>query len=178
MVSSCLRRALPVHAQTEVGSEERPRCSALCSNSPALETWRPVFLLLPLADGLSGGHAAAVCTEERKRGQVGGETQRNVLSLTCLDEVSLLTGCCRNSPALWSRTGGHGWRHTQVTLMAYSVDRVRHTQTHTHTIIEVCVDANVFVCVCVQVLLKADRRTGQRGEIAIDDVTLRQGACL
>uniref|UniRef100_A0A3Q1JH84 Nephronectin a n=1 Tax=Anabas testudineus TaxID=64144 RepID=A0A3Q1JH84_ANATE len=51
------------------------------------------------------------------------------------------------SPALWSRTGGHGWRHTQVTLT-------------THT-----------------VLLKAERRRGRRGLIAVDDVTLRQGAC-
>ncbi|KAF7650150.1 hypothetical protein LDENG_00130450 [Lucifuga dentata] len=56
----------------------------------------------------------------------------------------------RYSPALWSRTGGHGWRQTQVTLTTHSVDRV---------------------------LLKAERRNGQRGQIAVDDVTLRQGAC-
>ncbi|KAM7376846.1 hypothetical protein PAMA_013557 [Pampus argenteus] len=56
----------------------------------------------------------------------------------------------RYSSALWSRTGGHGWRHTQVTLTTHSLDRV---------------------------LLKAERRKGQRGRIAVDDVTLRQGAC-
>ncbi|XP_076580474.1 nephronectin-like [Chaetodon auriga] len=56
----------------------------------------------------------------------------------------------RYSPALWSRTGGHGWRHTQVTLMTHFVDKV---------------------------LLKAERRKGQRGQIAVDDVTLRQGPC-
>ncbi|XP_026225083.1 nephronectin [Anabas testudineus] len=56
----------------------------------------------------------------------------------------------RYSPALWSRTGGHGWRHTQVTLTTHTVDRV---------------------------LLKAERRRGRRGLIAVDDVTLRQGAC-
>uniref|UniRef100_A0A672ZB19 Nephronectin a n=2 Tax=Sphaeramia orbicularis TaxID=375764 RepID=A0A672ZB19_9TELE len=56
----------------------------------------------------------------------------------------------RYGPALWTRTGGHGWRHTQVTLTAYSVDKV---------------------------LLKAERRRGQRGQIALDDVTLRRGAC-
>lgn len=107
--------------------------------------------------------------------------------LVTLDEVSLLTGCCRNSPALWSRTGGHGWRHTQVTLMAYSVDRVRHTHTPTiqsqrcvsvSMLMYVCVRVCFCVRVCVQVLLKAYRRMGQRGQISIDDVTLRQGACL
>ncbi|XP_056224869.1 nephronectin-like isoform X2 [Seriola aureovittata] len=56
----------------------------------------------------------------------------------------------RYSPALWSRTGGHGWRHTQVTLTTHSLDRV---------------------------VLKAERRQGRRGQIAVDDVTLRQGAC-
>ncbi|XP_074479478.1 nephronectin-like [Sebastes fasciatus] len=56
----------------------------------------------------------------------------------------------RYSSALWSRTGGHGWRHTQVTLTTRSVDKV---------------------------LLKAERRKGRRGLIAVDDVTLRQGAC-
>ncbi|XP_047192200.1 nephronectin-like [Scophthalmus maximus] len=56
----------------------------------------------------------------------------------------------RYSPALWSRTGGHGWRQTQVTLTTTHLDRV---------------------------LLKAERRRGQRGQIAVDDVTLRQGAC-
>ncbi|KAM3842472.1 nephronectin-like [Diretmus argenteus] len=56
----------------------------------------------------------------------------------------------RYSPALWSRTGGHGWRCTQVTLTRHSLERV---------------------------LLKAERRKGQRGEIAVDDITLRRGAC-
>ncbi|XP_011485445.2 nephronectin isoform X2 [Oryzias latipes] len=56
----------------------------------------------------------------------------------------------RYGPALWSRTGGHGWRRTQVTLTMRSVDRV---------------------------LMKAERRKGRRGQMAIDDVTLSQGAC-
>ncbi|XP_074518290.1 nephronectin-like [Halichoeres trimaculatus] len=56
----------------------------------------------------------------------------------------------RYDPALWSRTGGHGWRHTQVSLTMHGVDKV---------------------------LLKADRRRGQRGQMAVDDVTLRRGAC-
>ncbi|KAM8748169.1 nephronectin [Acanthopagrus schlegelii] len=56
----------------------------------------------------------------------------------------------RYGSALWSRTGGHGWRQTQVTLMTHTVDKV---------------------------LLKAERRKGRRGQIAVDDVTLRRGAC-
>ncbi|XP_033984148.1 nephronectin-like isoform X2 [Trematomus bernacchii] len=56
----------------------------------------------------------------------------------------------RFSSALWTRTGGHGWRHTQVTLTTHSLDKV---------------------------LLKAERRKGRRGQIAVDDVTLRRGAC-
>ncbi|XP_013889943.1 nephronectin [Austrofundulus limnaeus] len=56
----------------------------------------------------------------------------------------------RFGSALWGRTGGHGWRQTQVTLAAQSVDRV---------------------------LLKAERRRGTGGQVAVDDVTLRRGAC-
>ncbi|KAM9424696.1 nephronectin-like isoform 2-T2 [Pholidichthys leucotaenia] len=56
----------------------------------------------------------------------------------------------RYGSAHWSRTGGHGWRSTQVTVATQAVDRV---------------------------LLKAERRIGQRGRIAIDDVTVRRGAC-
>uniref|UniRef100_A0A8C5DTR3 Nephronectin-like n=1 Tax=Gouania willdenowi TaxID=441366 RepID=A0A8C5DTR3_GOUWI len=53
----------------------------------------------------------------------------------------------RYGSALWSRTGGYGWRNTQVTMTTNSLDRVRHlttpsnptlrlqqhTHTHTHT---------------------------------------------
>ncbi|KAM6909402.1 nephronectin-like [Xenentodon cancila] len=56
----------------------------------------------------------------------------------------------RYGSALWSRTGGHGWRHMQLTLTSHSVDRV---------------------------LLKAERRRGHGGQIAVADVILRQGAC-
>ncbi|XP_028298243.1 nephronectin-like isoform X2 [Gouania willdenowi] len=56
----------------------------------------------------------------------------------------------RYGSALWSRTGGYGWRNTQVTMTTNSLDRV---------------------------LLKAERRTGGRGQVAVDDITLKQGAC-
>ncbi|XP_072314983.1 nephronectin-like [Eucyclogobius newberryi] len=56
----------------------------------------------------------------------------------------------RYGSAVWSRTGGHGWRQTQVTLDKNSVDRI---------------------------LLKAERRRGHRGQIAVDDLRLRRGPC-
>lgn len=36
----------------------------------------------------------------------------------------LLIGSSRYGAAVWSRTGRHGWRQTQVTLEAHSVDKV------------------------------------------------------
>lgn len=56
----------------------------------------------------------------------------------------------RYGPAVWSRTGGHGWRQTRVTLDQDSTDRI---------------------------LLKAERRRSHRGQIAIDNLKLRPGAC-
>ncbi|KAJ0006127.1 hypothetical protein NQD34_013400 [Periophthalmus magnuspinnatus] len=56
----------------------------------------------------------------------------------------------RYGSAVWSRTRGHGWRQTQVTLDKNSVDRI---------------------------LLKAERRSGFRGQIAVDDLKLRRGPC-
>ncbi|KAK0151811.1 Nephronectin [Merluccius polli] len=55
----------------------------------------------------------------------------------------------RYSPALWSRAGGHGWKNTLVSLE-------RDTE---------------------RVLLRAERRRGQRGQIAIDDILLKRGPC-
>ncbi|XP_023683434.2 nephronectin-like [Paramormyrops kingsleyae] len=51
---------------------------------------------------------------------------------------------------LWSRTGGQGWRSTQVTLWGGGFESVT---------------------------LKGERRRGQSGEIAIDDISLRTGPC-
>ncbi|XP_030609697.1 nephronectin-like [Archocentrus centrarchus] len=90
-------------------------------------SWSHGDLCLSFSHWLTGHHVGVLQLFVRKRGR---------------DQ--------RYGPALWSRTGGHGWRHTEVTLMTHSLDRV---------------------------LLKAERRTGRRGQIAIDDVTLRQGAC-
>ncbi|CAB1423382.1 unnamed protein product [Pleuronectes platessa] len=92
-----------------------------------LPSWSHGDLCFSFSHWLTGHHVGVLQLFTRKRGR--GQ---------------------RYSPALWSRTGGHGWRHTQVTLTTHHLDRV---------------------------LLKAERRVGRRGQIAVDDVTLRQGAC-
>uniref|UniRef100_W5L9X0 MAM domain-containing protein n=1 Tax=Astyanax mexicanus TaxID=7994 RepID=W5L9X0_ASTMX len=55
-----------------------------------------------------------------------------------------------HSPAIWNRTGGHGWRQTQITLWGQGLKSV---------------------------VLKGERRRGRSGEIAVDDFILRRGAC-
>ncbi|XP_022049429.2 nephronectin a isoform X1 [Acanthochromis polyacanthus] len=54
------------------------------------------------------------------------------------------------SPAVWGRTGGNGWRHTQITLWGAGLESV---------------------------ILKGERGRGRSGEMAVDDITLRKGAC-
>ncbi|CAM4674495.1 unnamed protein product [Leuciscus chuanchicus] len=55
-----------------------------------------------------------------------------------------------HSPSVWTTTGGHGWRHTQITLGGRGL---------------------------VDIVLKAERRRGKHGEITVDDISLRRGAC-
>ncbi|XP_057175374.1 nephronectin [Triplophysa rosa] len=55
-----------------------------------------------------------------------------------------------HSPSVWTSTGGHGWRHTQITLWGRGLD---------------------------DIVLKGERRRGKHGEIAVDDLGLRRGAC-
>ncbi|XP_077965201.1 nephronectin a isoform X1 [Gasterosteus aculeatus] len=54
------------------------------------------------------------------------------------------------SPAVWGRTGGNGWRHTQITLWGTGLESV---------------------------ILKGERGRGRIGEMAVDDITLRKGSC-
>lgn len=54
------------------------------------------------------------------------------------------------SPAVWGRTGGSGWRHTQITLWGTGLESV---------------------------ILKGERGRGRSGEMAVDDITLRKGSC-
>ncbi|CAL8286693.1 unnamed protein product [Arctogadus glacialis] len=55
------------------------------------------------------------------------------------------------SPAVWGRTGGSGWRHTQITLWGTGLESV---------------------------ILKGERGRGKSGEMAVDDITLRKGSCV
>ncbi|KPP59688.1 hypothetical protein Z043_122371 [Scleropages formosus] len=56
----------------------------------------------------------------------------------------------QHSPAVWGRTGGHGWRSTQITLWGSGLESV---------------------------ILKGERGRGRSGEMAVDDVSLRTGSC-
>lgn len=70
-VSELLRWTVPVRPRAEGGTEERPRRPIGRPDRAALEPpWRPVLLLLPLADGASGGRDAAVHQEEGTRPEV------------------------------------------------------------------------------------------------------------
>ncbi|XP_073679587.1 nephronectin [Garra rufa] len=55
-----------------------------------------------------------------------------------------------HNPSVWTRTGGHGWRQAHITLEGRGL---------------------------VDIVLKAERRRGKHGEIAVDDFSLRRGAC-
>nr|XP_012634463.1 nephronectin isoform X2 [Microcebus murinus] len=52
--------------------------------------------------------------------------------------------------ALWGRSGGHGWRRTQITLRGPGVKSV---------------------------IFKGEKRRGHAGQVALDDVSLRAGPC-
>ncbi|XP_066535069.1 nephronectin a isoform X5 [Hoplias malabaricus] len=56
----------------------------------------------------------------------------------------------QHSPAVWGRTGGSGWRSTQITLWGNGLESV---------------------------IVKGERRRGRSGEMALDDISLRRGAC-
>ncbi|XP_060793796.1 nephronectin [Neoarius graeffei] len=54
------------------------------------------------------------------------------------------------SPAIWTRTSGQGWRHTQITLWGQGIESV---------------------------VFKGERRKGRSGEIALDNVSIHRGEC-
>ncbi|XP_064201321.1 nephronectin-like isoform X2 [Anguilla rostrata] len=56
----------------------------------------------------------------------------------------------QDSPAVWGRTGGQGWRHTQITLWDAALESV---------------------------ILKGERRKGRSGEMLVDDLSLMKGSC-
>ncbi|KAF4090655.1 hypothetical protein AMELA_G00054710 [Ameiurus melas] len=56
----------------------------------------------------------------------------------------------QHSPAVWGRTGGSGWRTTQITLWSNGLESV---------------------------IVKGERRRGHTGEMVLDDISLRRGVC-
>ncbi|KAM9477068.1 nephronectin a isoform 2-T2 [Clarias gariepinus] len=56
----------------------------------------------------------------------------------------------QHSPAVWGRTGGSGWRTTQITLWGNGLESV---------------------------IVKGERRRGHTGEMVLDDISLRRGVC-
>ncbi|KAL2079363.1 hypothetical protein ACEWY4_025107 [Coilia grayii] len=55
-----------------------------------------------------------------------------------------------HSMALWTRTGGHGWRHAHISMQGRGLKSI---------------------------VIKGEKRKGRRGEVAIDDISLRRGLC-
>ncbi|XP_016124784.1 nephronectin a isoform X1 [Sinocyclocheilus grahami] len=56
----------------------------------------------------------------------------------------------QHSPSVWGRTGGNGWRSTQITIWGNGLESV---------------------------VVKGERRRGRKGEIALDDMSLKRGSC-
>ncbi|XP_053477954.1 nephronectin a isoform X4 [Ictalurus furcatus] len=56
----------------------------------------------------------------------------------------------QHSPAVWGRTGGSGWRTTQITLWGNGLESV---------------------------IVKGERRRGHTGEMVLDDISLKRGVC-
>ncbi|KAI1883601.1 hypothetical protein AGOR_G00233250 [Albula goreensis] len=106
----------------EVGEKRSGRGARLVL--PLTETWNSGNLCLSFRHKLSGHHVGTLQVFIKK-----GKQQ---------------------SPAVWGRTGGHGWRHTQITLWGTGLESV---------------------------ILKGERRRGRSGEMAVDDLSLAKGSC-
>ncbi|XP_061849878.1 nephronectin isoform X1 [Colius striatus] len=59
-----------------------------------------------------------------------------------------------HGPAVWGRTGGHGWRQTHITLRGLGIKSVS-----------------------TEVIFKGEKGKGRTGDIGLDDVMLRRGRC-
>ncbi|MGH0145660.1 UNVERIFIED_CONTAM: hypothetical protein FKN15_031973 [Acipenser sinensis] len=98
---------------------------------------RAALLALPLGQSMDSGE---LCLSFRHKlsGQHSGSMQVYVKR----------NGA--HGPAVWGRTGGHGWRHTQITLWGAGLQSV---------------------------ILKGEQLSERLGEIGLDDVSLRRGSC-
>uniref|UniRef100_A0A8C8RM07 Nephronectin n=1 Tax=Pelusios castaneus TaxID=367368 RepID=A0A8C8RM07_9SAUR len=114
----------------------------------------------------SGGQYVTISEPKDKEGRVahlvlplGQLAHSGVLCLSFRHKVSgLHSGLLQvflkkngaHGPAVWGRNGGHGWRHTQITLQDSGIKSV---------------------------IFKGEKGKGRTGDIGLDDVSLRKGHC-
>lgn len=91
-------------------------------------SWSHGDLCLSFSHWLTGHHVGVLQLFVRKKGRDQRYSSQSATTVnSCWSRLCNTFCCCRYGPALWSRTGGHGWRHTHVTLTTHSLDRVRET---------------------------------------------------
>ncbi|XP_062851370.1 nephronectin a [Trichomycterus rosablanca] len=107
------------------------------SEVPGKRSGRGAQLVLPLASPWSEGNLCLAFRHKLAGHHVG------------MLQVFVQKGR-QHSPAVWGRTGGNGWRTTQITLWGSGLESV---------------------------IVKGERRRGHTGEMALDDISLRTGVC-
>ncbi|MGH0172281.1 UNVERIFIED_CONTAM: hypothetical protein FKN15_074465 [Acipenser sinensis] len=111
------------------------------------------YLTIPEVFGKRGGRAALLALPLRQPVDSGELCLSFRHKLSGQHSGSLQVYVKRNGahgPAVWGRTGGHDWRHTQITLWGAGLQSV---------------------------ILKGERLSERPGEIGLDDVSLRRGSC-
>ncbi|XP_026794580.3 nephronectin a isoform X3 [Pangasianodon hypophthalmus] len=107
------------------------------SEAPGKRSGRGAQLILPLASPWSEGNLCLAFRHKLAGHHVG------------MLQVFVQKGR-QHSPAVWGRTGGSGWRTTQITLWGNGLESV---------------------------IVKGERRRGHAGEMVLDDISLRRGVC-
>ncbi|XP_060782451.1 nephronectin a isoform X4 [Neoarius graeffei] len=107
------------------------------SEAPGKRNGRGAQLVLPLISPWSEGNLCLAFRHKLAGHHVG------------MLQVFVQKGRQHN-PAVWGRTGGSGWRSTQITLWGNGLESV---------------------------ILKGERRRGHTGEMVLDDISLRRGVC-
>ncbi|KAI5616873.1 nephronectin isoform X1 [Silurus asotus] len=107
------------------------------SEAPGKRSGRGAQLILPLTSPWSEGNLCLAFRHKLAGHHVG------------MLQVFVQKGR-QHSPAVWGRTGGSGWRTTQITLWGNGLESV---------------------------IVKGERRRGHTGEMVLDDISLRKGVC-
>ncbi|XP_041077831.1 nephronectin-like isoform X1 [Polyodon spathula] len=111
------------------------------------------YLTIPEVFGKRGGRAALLALPLRQPVDSGELCLSFRHKLSGQHSGSMQVYVKRNGahgPAVWGRTGGHGWRHTQITLWGAGLQSV---------------------------ILKGERLSERLGEIGLDDISLTRGSC-